>query len=102
MQPKTRKSIRRANLRTSEILALPGRAVRFYIEGFRSMTVGRTLWAIILLKLLILFGVLRPFFFADPMAGKSPEQRTDRMLKQLAPLRTFPERTATETKPPIP
>ena len=41
------------------------RIVRFYAEGFRSMTVGRTLWAIILVKLFVLFAVLRLFFFPD-------------------------------------
>lgn len=28
---------------------------RFYLEGFRSMTLGRTLWLIILVKLFIMF-----------------------------------------------
>jgi len=37
----------------------------FYLQGFRSMRLGRTLWAIILLKLLILFGVVKLFFFPD-------------------------------------
>lgn len=35
----------------------------FYWDGFRSMTVGRTLWALILIKLFIMFAVLRVFFF---------------------------------------
>lgn len=38
---------------------------RFYIDGFRQMTVGRTLWAVIIIKLVILFGVLKLFFFPD-------------------------------------
>lgn len=38
---------------------------RFYIDGFRSMTLGRTLWFIILLKLFILFFILRLFFFPN-------------------------------------
>ena len=38
---------------------------RFYIDGFRSMTVGKTLWAIILVKLFILFFVLKLFFFPN-------------------------------------
>jgi len=53
------------------------RIVRFYVDGFREMTVGRTLWAIILLKLFILFAVLKLFFFPDLLAGKSPEERSD-------------------------
>ena len=38
---------------------------RFYRDGFRNMTWGRVLWLIILLKLFVLFAVLRPFFFPD-------------------------------------
>lgn len=37
--------------------------LNFYIEGFRSMTLGRTLWIIILIKLFVMFLILRPFFF---------------------------------------
>lgn len=38
---------------------------RFYLDGFRSMTVGRKLWALILIKLFILFAVMKIFFFPD-------------------------------------
>ncbi|MCH5319284.1 MAG: DUF4492 domain-containing protein [Paramuribaculum sp.] len=37
----------------------------FYIEGFRNMTIGRSLWVIIILKIVILFGVLKLFFFPN-------------------------------------
>lgn len=40
-------------------------AFRLYYDGFRSMTLGRTLWAIILIKLFIIFIVLKLFFFPD-------------------------------------
>lgn len=36
-----------------------------YYDGFRNMTVGRWLWAIILVKLAILFLVFKLFFFPD-------------------------------------
>jgi hypothetical protein len=36
---------------------------RFYWDGFRSMTLGKTLWLIILIKLFIVFVILRLFFF---------------------------------------
>lgn len=39
--------------------------IQFYIEGFKEMTLGRTLWAIILIKLFILFFVLKLFFFPN-------------------------------------
>ena len=37
----------------------------FYIEGFRAMTLGRTLWLIILVKLFIMFFILKLFFFPN-------------------------------------
>ena len=36
---------------------------RFYVDGFRSMTVGRVLWTVILIKLVVIFLVLKLFFF---------------------------------------
>lgn len=42
---------------------LPVRIVEFYVEGFKSMELGKTLWMIILIKLFIMFVVLRIFFF---------------------------------------
>lgn len=45
--------------------SLPYRIFRFYYDGFRQMTLGRTLWAIILIKLFIIFAILKVFFFPD-------------------------------------
>ena len=36
-----------------------------YVDGFRSMRLGKTLWAIILIKLFIIFAVLKLFFFPN-------------------------------------
>lgn len=36
-----------------------------YYEGFRDMTTGRRLWIIILVKLFIMFAILKVFFFPD-------------------------------------
>ena len=47
------------------------RVYRFYADGFRAMTLGRTLWAVVLLKLLIMFGILK-LFFRIASAGTSP------------------------------
>ncbi len=38
---------------------------QFYVNGFRNMTWGRSLWIIILVKLFIMFCVLRVFFFPN-------------------------------------
>lgn len=45
------------------ILQWPRRIVRFYVDGFRSMTIGRKLWTVIIIKLIVIFGVLKLFFF---------------------------------------
>lgn len=37
--------------------------VRFYWDGFRGMTWGKQLWILIIIKLIIIFGILRLFFF---------------------------------------
>ena len=36
-----------------------------YYDGFRNMRLGRTLWAIILIKLFIMFAILKVFFFPN-------------------------------------
>lgn len=41
------------------------RAVAMYVDGFREMTVGRKLWAIIIIKVAFLFLVVKVFFFPD-------------------------------------
>ncbi len=55
----------------------------FYVEGFRAMTWGRQLWLLILLKVIILFVLLRGFFFRPTLAGKSEEQRIEYIGNQL-------------------
>lgn len=50
---------------------------RFYVDGFRSMTWGRTLWLLIFLKIIILFAVLRLFFFRPAMEGKTDAEKSD-------------------------
>jgi len=61
------------------------RVVRFYYDGFRNMTWGRRLWGIILIKLFIMFGILRLFFFPDILQKEynSDEERSDHVLEQL-------------------
>lgn len=41
------------------------RIIDFYIDGFRNMTVGRSLWILILIKLFLIFVVLKLFFFPN-------------------------------------
>lgn len=41
------------------------RVFDLYYDGFRNMKLGRTLWAIIIVKLIIIFAVLKVFFFPN-------------------------------------
>lgn len=42
------------------------RAWRLYVDGFRGLThTSRILWLIIAIKLIVMFAVLRPFFFPN-------------------------------------
>lgn len=54
------------------------RAFHLYYDGFRQMTLGRTLWLIIAIKLFIIFFILKIFFFPDFIGqnaekGKEPD-----------------------------
>ena len=57
----------------------------FYYEGFRSMTVGKTLWLIIIIKLFIIFVIFRLFFFPDFLNSKfkSDKDKSDYVTDQL-------------------
>lgn len=65
--------------------SIPLKVYRFYREGFRRMTVGRTLWKIILIKLFVLFAVLKLFFFPNFLQTNfsTDGQRADHVLQQL-------------------
>lgn len=39
-------------------------------EGFKGMTLGRTLWILVIIKLCIMFLILRPFFFPNFLNSK--------------------------------
>lgn len=56
------------------------RVVSFYIEGFREMTVGRTLWLLIAIKLIIMFGILKIFFFPDFLNDKSSTKEKEEYI----------------------
>lgn len=61
------------------------RLFRFYYDGFRSMTVGRTLWIMILIKLTIMFLILRIFFFPNFLKTnfETDEARSQYVLQEL-------------------
>jgi hypothetical protein len=54
-----------------------------YRDGFRNMTWGWPLVWLIILKLIILFAILRVFFFKPAMAGMSEEQKSEVVGERL-------------------
>ena len=44
-----------------------------YADGFRQMTVGRTLWMLIAVKLVIIFAILKWLFFPNFIKEHSQE-----------------------------
>ncbi|HLP74759.1 MAG TPA: DUF4492 domain-containing protein [Bacteroidales bacterium] len=58
----------------------------FYIDGFRNMTWwGRKMWLIILIKLFIIFAILKLFFFPDFLKQKyhSEREKSEYVMDQL-------------------
>jgi len=61
------------------------RMIYFYIDGFSNMTIGKKLWIIILIKLFIMFVIMKVFFFPDILNDKftNDEERSNYVLEQL-------------------
>jgi len=53
------------------------------------MTLGKVLWGIIIVKLLIMFAILRPFFFQPVLKG-TPENKAqaveERLIQTIKPI----------------
>lgn len=61
------------------------RVFRFYRDGFRNMTVGRTLWLIIAIKVVVFFLILRWLLFPNFLNGKAndDEGKAEYVREQL-------------------
>jgi len=60
---------------------------RFYYEGFRNMgPLGRKLWLIVLIKLFIMFAILRLFFFPDVLQEQfsSDKERSEHVINEIS------------------
>ena len=66
------------------------RVYDLYADGFHSMKLGRTLWAIILIKLFIIFVILKLFFFPNFIKehaeqGQESEFVATEMIDRVSP-----------------
>lgn len=67
------------------MITLIKRIIGFYVEGFRSMRLGKKLWAIVFIKLFVLFAVIKLLFFPNVLKEnfQSDEERSSYILDQL-------------------
>jgi len=61
----------------SKVRSAPAAVWKFYYDGFREMSVGKTLWIVILIKLFIIFVVMKLLFFPD-LLGQNFDNDKDR------------------------
>jgi hypothetical protein len=62
------------------------RVYRFYYDGFRNMSGwGRKVWLIIIIKLFIMFAILKIFFFQDFLSKNlhNDKEKSEYILNQL-------------------
>lgn len=56
------------------------RVFDLYYDGFRSMRLGKTLWTVILIKLFIIFAVLKVFFFPNFLSQHAEKGAEDEFV----------------------
>lgn len=56
-----------------------------YIEGFKNMRLGKSLWLLIAIKLVIMFGILKAFIFDENLNTKfnTNEEKADFVILNL-------------------
>ena len=59
---------------------------RLYVDGFRSMTIGKVLWTVILIKLFVMFFVLKLFFFPDVLEQKAYRSAAEVVCGERRPI----------------
>lgn len=61
----------------------------FYVNGFKGMTLGKTLWTVILIKLFVMFVILRLFFFPNFLKTNfdTNQERSEHVKKEIINLK---------------
>jgi len=63
-----------------------GNFFKMYLDGFKNLSkTGKALWAIIILKLFIMFAIMRAFLFPNFLnsVAKTDEQKAEYVAEQL-------------------
>ena len=61
----------------------------FYYQGFKEMTIGKNLWIIILVKLVLIFLVMKLLFFPDFLRSKfiNNQDRSDYVIHEITKIK---------------
>ena len=70
---------------SNSLTTFPRKVWALYYDGFRNMTVGKTLWIIILVKLFIFFVVMKMLFFPNILHRDfdNDQDRADHVRNEL-------------------
>ena len=63
-------------------------AYMLYYEGFKNMFLGKTLWTVIIIKLFIMFAVLKVFFFPNYIKQNAAKGEEAQFVEQQMMQRT--------------
>lgn len=63
--------------------------IMFYKDGFSNMRLGKKLWAIIIIKLIILFAIMKLLFFPNFLDThfKTEKEKSDYIIESLTHLK---------------
>ena len=67
------------------VIKIVNKIYTFYRDGFKGMVLGKKLWKIILIKLFVMFVILKLFFFPNFLNTKfeTDEEKGDYVLEQI-------------------
>ena len=59
--------------------------LNLYVDGFKNMKIGKKLWLLIAIKLIIMFGILKVFIFDETLNTKfqTDEEKSEFVIRNL-------------------
>ena len=57
--------------------------INFYRDGFKSMRLGKTLWLVVIVKLVIIFVVIKLLFMPDILSERAGGNEADYVSTQI-------------------
>ena len=64
-------------------MAMIRQIISFYHDGFKSMRLGKTLWLVVIVKLVVIFAVLKLFLMPDILQERADGNEADYVSTQI-------------------